>query len=120
MRTLVVADKTFMIAKLRYMLKNYNLEVVGVSNSFLALDAYRRLLPDVVIFCVGGFDMHEIDMIKKIKKINNNIDILTCNLKPKRQLVLQSIESGDKDFIAISLGSEGRINSIIHTCNLKS
>ncbi|MGO0063200.1 response regulator [Brevibacillus fluminis] len=98
-RILIVDDAAFMRQMLVQMLED-KYEVCGVAcNGVEAVRKYRELQPDIVTMDVTMPEMQGIDAVKEIMGIDPEATILMCSAMGQRQLVIEAIRAGAKDFI---------------------
>ena len=97
---LVVDDAKFLRITLRKLLEKDNHEVVGeAKNGKEAITLYKNLSPDLVIMDLTMPVMNGIDAMKAIMEIDSKANIIVCSAIGEQKVVVQTIESGGKDFI---------------------
>ncbi len=99
-KILVVDDAAFMRMMLADILKNSGHEVVGEAvNGNDAIAKYAELKPDLVTLDIT---MPECDGIQALKTIISNdpaAKVIMCSAMGQQAMVIESIQSGAKDFI---------------------
>ncbi|WP_102346843.1 response regulator [Bacillus sp. Marseille-P3661] len=99
-RVLIVDDAKFMRMTLTNILQKGMHEVVGEGeNGRIGVELYNRLKPDIVMLDITMPEMTGIDALKEIKAHDPNAKIIMCSAMGQQKLVVESIESGAKDFI---------------------
>ncbi|GER68591.1 chemotaxis protein CheY [Weizmannia acidilactici] len=97
---LIVDDAKFMRMTLAKMLENGGHTVVGeAENGQRAIELYRELKPDVVTMDITMPEMTGIEAVKAIIREFPDAKIIICSALGQQKLVVESIESGAKDFI---------------------
>ena len=93
-----------MMPHLRMMIKDiltkngYN--IVGeAENGAKAVEKYAELKPDLVLMDITMPEMDGIEALKKIKAADANASIIMCSAMGQQAMVIESIQSGAKDFI---------------------
>ncbi|MGE5704309.1 MAG: response regulator [Clostridia bacterium] len=98
-RILIVDDAAFMRQILVQMLEDRH-EVCGVAcNGVEAVHKYKELQPDIVTMDVTMPEMQGIDAVREIIGIDPDARILMCSAMGQRQMVIEAIKAGAKDFI---------------------
>jgi len=99
-RVLIVDDAAFMRMMLRDILEKMGHEVVGeATNGQEAVDAYRRLKPDLVTMDIIMPDVMGIEAVKGIMKENPQAKIVMVSALGQQAMVKEAIESGARDFV---------------------
>jgi two-component system, chemotaxis family, chemotaxis protein CheY len=100
MRVLIVDDSMFMRRILGEVLVNLGHEIVGeAKNGKDAFDKYRVLKPDLVTMDITMPEYNGIWGVQKIVEYDKNALVIMCSAMGQMALVLESIQSGAKDFI---------------------
>ena len=74
--------------------------IVGESeNGAKAVEKYSELKPDLVLMDITMPEMDGIEALKKIKASDPNASIIMCSAMGQQAMVIESIQSGAKDFI---------------------
>ena len=99
-RVLIVDDAAFMRMMLKDILVKNGYDVVGeAENGKIAIDKYKELKPDIVTLDITMPEMDGLEAIKKIKEINNQVNVIMCSAMGQQAMVIDAIQSGAKDFI---------------------
>ena len=81
-----------------YKRQGYN--IVGeAENGAKAVEKYAELKPDLVLMDITMPEMDGIEALKKIKAADANASIIMCSAMGQQAMVIESIQSGAKDFI---------------------
>lgn len=74
--------------------------VVGeAENGAKAVEKYKELNPDLVLMDITMPEMDGIEALKKIKAMDANAVVVMCSAMGQQAMVIESIQSGAKDFI---------------------
>lgn len=99
-RILVVDDAAFMRMMIKDILTKNGYEVVGeADNGLKAVEKYKELNPDLVLMDITMPEMDGIEAVKKIKALDPGALIVMCSAMGQQAMVIESIQSGAKDFI---------------------
>lgn len=99
-RVLLVDDAAFMRRMLRDILTRNGLEVVGeAADGETALKKYRELSPDLVMMDVTMPGLSGIEAVRQIVAVDPTARIVMCSAMEQKDLVLESLEAGARDFI---------------------
>ena len=63
------------------------------------MEKYPEAKPDLVLMDITMPDMDGIQALKKIKEIDANANVIMCSAMGQQAMVIESIQSGAKDFI---------------------
>ena len=63
------------------------------------LKKYNELKPDLVLMDITMPEMDGIQALKKIKETDPNASVIMCSAMGQQAMVIESIQSGAKDFI---------------------
>lgn len=111
-RILIVDDAAFMRQMLVQMLED-KYEVCGfASNGVEAVHKYKELQPDIVTMDVTMPEMQGIDTVKEIMGMDPEATIVMCSAMGQRQLVIEAIKAGAKDFIVKPFQKEKLLDAI--------
>lgn len=112
-RILVVDDAAFMRMMIKDILSKNGYEVVGeAENGLKAIEKYKELTPDLVLMDITMPEMDGIEAVKKIKAIDNNAKIVMCSAMGQQAMVIESIQSGARDFIVKPFQAERVLEAI--------
>ena len=94
---LICDDAAFMRMMIKDILTKNGYNIVGeAENGAKAVEKYAELKPDLVLMDIT---MPEIEALKKIKAADANASIIMCSAMGQQAMVIESIQSGAKDFI---------------------
>jgi len=97
---LIVDDAAFMRIMLKDLLLKSGYEVVGEAASAAeAVEEYKKHSPDLVIMDIVMPHEDGISALKKIISINPSANVIMCSAMGQQATVIESIQSGAKDFI---------------------
>ncbi|MGN0161293.1 MAG: response regulator [Lachnospiraceae bacterium] len=97
---LVSDDAAFMRMMIKDILTKNGYNVVGeAENGQKAVEKYTELKPDLVLMDITMPEMDGIQALKKIKEIDPNACVVMCSAMGQQAMVIESIQSGAKDFI---------------------
>jgi two-component system chemotaxis response regulator CheY len=99
-RILITDDAFFMRVTLKNILTQNGFEVVGeASNGREAVELYEQLKPDVVFMDITMPEMDGLAALKAIRSKDPNAYVVMCTAMGQKQIVLEAIQHGAKDFI---------------------
>lgn len=97
---LIVDDALFMRVTIGNMLKECGFEVVGESsNGKDAIAQYKQLKPDLVTMDITMPKMTGIEAVKQIISFDPQAKIIMITALGQQKKIMESIDSGAKDFI---------------------
>jgi two-component system chemotaxis response regulator CheY len=112
-RVLITDDALFMRTTLKNMLTKNGYEVVGeAANGREAVELYEQIRPDVVTMDITMPEMDGITAVKEIRKIDSGANIIMCSAMGQKNMVLEAITAGAKDFIVKPFQPDKVIESI--------
>ncbi len=99
-KIMVVDDAAFLRAMLKDILVKAGHEVITeAENGLEAVDKYRSLRPDLVTMDITMPVMEGVEAVKEIRKIDPSANIVMCSAMGQKNLIIEAIQSGAKDFI---------------------
>ena len=97
---LICDDAAFMRVMIQDILTKNGYEVVGeAENGIKAVEKYTETKPDLVMMDITMPEMDGIQALKKIKEADPGATIIMCSAMGQQAMVIESIQSGAKDFI---------------------
>ena len=97
---LVCDDAAFMRMMIKDILSKNGYNIVGeAENGAKAVEKYAETKPDLVLMDITMPEMDGIQALKKIKESDPGAKIIMCSAMGQQALVIESIQSGAKDFI---------------------
>ena len=97
---LICDDAAFMRMMIKDILTKNGYTVVGeAENGAKAVEKYAELKPDLVLMDITMPEMDGIQALKKIKEADPSATVLMCSAMGQQAMVIESIQSGAKDFI---------------------
>ena len=97
---LICDDAAFMRMMIKDILTKNRYNIVGeAENGAKAVEKYAELKPDLVLMDITMPEMDGIEALKKIKAADANASIIMCSAMGQQAMVIESIQSGAKDFI---------------------
>ena len=97
---LIVDDAAFMRMMIKDILTKNGYNVVGeAENGLKAIEKYSETKPDLVLMDITMPEMDGIQALKKLKAIDAGANIIMCSAMGQQAMVIESIQSGAKDFI---------------------
>lgn len=97
---MICDDAAFMRVMIKDILTKNGYEVVGeAENGIKAVEKYTETKPDLVMMDITMPEMDGIQALKKIKEADPGATIIMCSAMGQQAMVIESIQSGAKDFI---------------------
>ena len=99
-RVMVCDDAAFMRVMIKDILTKNGYDVAGeAENGLKAVEKYNETKPDLVMMDITMPEMDGIQALKKIKEADANATVIMCSAMGQQAMVIESIQSGAKDFI---------------------
>ena len=100
---LICDDAAFMRMMIKDILTKNGYNIAGeAENGAKAVEKYNELKPDLVLMDITMPEMDGIQALKKIKETDPNASVIMCSAMGQQAMVIESIQSGAKDFSAFS------------------
>lgn len=97
---LICDDAAFMRVMIKDILTKNGYDVAGeAENGLKAVEKYNETKPDLVMMDITMPEMDGIQALKKIKAIDANASVVMCSAMGQQAMVIESIQSGARDFI---------------------
>ena len=97
---LICDDVAFMRMMIKDILTKNGYNIAGeAENGAKAVEKYNELKPDLVLMDITMPEMDGIEALKKIKAGDPNAMVIMCSAMGQQAMVIESIQSGAKDFI---------------------
>ncbi|MBQ8982870.1 MAG: response regulator [Lachnospiraceae bacterium] len=97
---LICDDAAFMRMMIKDILTKNGYNVVAeAENGAKAVEKYQETKPDLVLMDITMPEMDGIQALKKIKSMDPNASVIMCSAMGQQAMVIESIQSGARDFI---------------------
>lgn len=96
---MITDDTMFMRFQLKNILTANGYEVVEATNGQEAVDKYREHRPSVVLMDITMPIMDGITAVRTIKAFDSDARIVMCSAMGQKNMVIEAIQAGAKDFI---------------------
>ena len=97
---LICDDAAFMRMMIKDILTKNGFNVAGeAENGLKAVEKYIEVKPDLVLMDITMPEMDGIQALKKIKETDPKANVVMCSAMGQQAMVIESIQSGAKDFI---------------------
>ena len=110
---LICDDAAFMRMMIKDILVKNGYEIAGeAENGLKAIEKYAETKPDLVLMDITMPEMDGIQALKKIKAADPNASVVMCSAMGQQAMVIESIQSGARDFIVKPFQADRVIESI--------
>ena len=97
---LICDDAAFMRMMIKDILVKNGYNIAGeAENGVKAVEKYQETKTDLVLMDITMQEMDGIQALKKIKAIDANASVVMCSAMGQQAMVIESIQSGARDFI---------------------
>ena len=97
---LICDDAAFMRMMIKDILTKNGYNIAGeAENGAQAVEKYAELKADLVLMDITMPEMDGIEALKKIKASDPGASVIMCSAMGQQAMVIESIQSGAKDFI---------------------
>ena len=97
---LICDDAAFMRMMIKDILVKNGYNIAGeAENGLKAVEKYAETQPDLVLMDITMPEMDGIQALKKIKEQDPNASVVMCSAMGQQAMVIESIQSGARDFI---------------------
>ena len=97
---LICDDAAFMRMMIKDILTKNGYNIAGeAENGQKAVEKYAELKPDLVLKDITMPEMEGNEALKRIKAADPSASVIMCSAMGQQALVIESIQSGAKDFI---------------------
>ena len=97
---LICDDAAFMRMMIKDILTKNGYNVAGeAENGVKAIEKFKEISPDLVLMDITMPEMDGIQALKEIKKLDGSATVIMCSAMGQQAMVIESIQSGAKDFI---------------------
>ena len=110
---LICDDAAFMRMMIKDILSKNGYTVAGeAENGVKAVEKYNELKPDLVLMDITMPEMDGIQALKNIKAADGAAKVIMCSAMGQQAMVIESIQSGAKDFIVKPFQAERVLEAV--------
>ena len=110
---LICDDAAFMRMMIRDILTKDGYEIAAeAENGVKAIEKYAETKPDLVMMDITMPEMDGIEALKRIKEMDPNSVVIMCSAMGQQAMVIESIQSGAKDFIVKPFQAERVLEAV--------
>ena len=110
---LIVDDAAFMRMMIKDILTKNGYNVVAeAENGIKAIDKYNETKPDLVLMDITMPEMDGLQALKKIRGADASAKVIMCSAMGQQAMVIDSIQSGAKDFIVKPFQAERVLEAV--------
>ena len=112
-RVLITDDALFMRVTLKNILTKNGYEIAGeASNGKESVAMYEQTQPDLVTMDITMPEMDGITAVREIKKHDPHANIIMCTAMGQKNMVMEAVAAGAKDFIVKPFQPEKVIEAV--------
>ncbi len=112
-RILITDDALFMRVTLKNILTQQGYEIVGeAENGHQAVQMYADLKPDLVTMDITMPELDGLQALRQIRELDPNAKVVMCTAMGQKNLVVEAIQAGAKDFIVKPFQSERVVEAV--------
>ena len=112
-KVMICDDAAFMRVMIKDILTKNGYDVAGeAENGLKAVEKYNETKPDLVMMDITMPEMDGIQALKKIKEADANATVIMCSAMGQQAMVIESIQSGAKDFIVKPFQAERVLEAV--------
>ena len=113
-KIMICDDAAFMRMMIKDILTKNGYNVAGeAENGAKAVEKYAELKPDLVLMDITMPEMDGIEALKKIKASDPSASVIMCSAMGQQAMVIESIQSGAKDFIVKPFQADRVIEAVL-------
>lgn len=110
---LIVDDAAFMRLTLKKILNEHGFfDVTEASDGREAFEKYKNVKPNVVTMDITMPEMDGLQAVKRIIEFDPNAKIIMCSAMGQKNMVVEAIKSGAKDFVVKPFDKEKLLGAI--------
>ena len=114
---LICDDAAFMRMMIKDILTKNGYNIAGeAENGKVAVDKYAETKPDLVMMDITMPEMDGIQALKKIKETDPGATVIMCSAMGQQAMVIESIQSGAKDFIVKPFQADRVLEAVKKVC----
>lgn len=110
---LICDDAAFMRMMIKDILTKNGYNIAGeAENGLKAIEKFNETKPDLVMLDITMPEMDGIQALKKIKEQDPQATVIMCSAMGQQAMVIESIQSGAKDFIVKPFQAERVLEAV--------
>ena len=117
MTILIVDDDNATSSILNHMLTPYAKLILQAKNGIEGCELYKSHTPDIILSDINMPEMNGLEMIEKIRAIDNNVKIAIFTDFEKRDILLKAIELGVNQFVSKPFESKSFAKMMERLCH---
>lgn len=113
-RILIADDSTFMRKVMKNILTKHGYAVIGeAENGRVALEEYKKLLPDFVTMDITMNEMTGLEALKEIIEFDSNAKVIMVSAMGQEPFVREALSFGAKGFLVKPFNEQTVISTIL-------